>query len=165
MRLPRCLAFAALALSAVLLGFGFVGEGALPWPEALIVTLLLGVFGEWRGWGWLATLAFALLIMMAAGGLSIGRPAVWMFASGIAALSAWVLGDFARRSSAAPPEGYASLLGRFLLRLAVLDVFAAGLAVLALSVHLSLPFFSALLLGIALVFGLSRVLATLRREA
>ncbi len=165
MKLPRYLTFTALALAVILLGAGFTGEGVLPWPEALIVILLLGALGEWRGWGWLATLAFVLLIMMAAGGLSLGRPAGWMFASGIAALSAWVLGDFVRRAGAAPPEEYPSFLRRFLLRLLMLDLLAAGMAALALTVHLSLPFFPALLLGIALMFGLSRVLATLRREA
>lgn len=165
MRLVRYLTFAALALTAILLGIGFVGEGALPWPEALVVILLLGALGEWRGWGWLATLAFALSVVMAAGGLSIGRPAGWMFAAVIAALSAWVLGDFARRCVDAPPEGYPPLLRRFLARLLALDALAAGLAVLALTVHLSLSFLPALLLGIVLIAGLSRVLTVLRREA
>jgi hypothetical protein len=155
-----------ILLAAGALAVGYAAGGALVWFIAVGAAALAWLSAEWRGWPWLATLAFAADVWLAAYGISKGYGPVWMAAAVILALAALATGQFVRRAGPvlrdedAPP-----IIWRFATRLGVLAAISLGLSLLALNLEINLTFGLAILGGMVLVFALSRIVAAVRRRS
>jgi hypothetical protein len=119
--------------------------------------------GEWRGRGWVSTVAFVTLVGLAVVGAVMGRAAAWMGAAVVMGVCTWSLGDFTRRVALLAREAERpSLTRRFLVRLLVLAGASLALGAIALTVHVRLAFLPVLLLGVLLVYGLIRMIGAWR---
>lgn len=152
-----------LATAALALGHGLNGS----WG-GVVVALAVGAFwlaGQWRRWGWVASMALVLLVGVAAVGQGRGARGGWMLVGVVGALVAWDLDRFIRRVRAAGRVEAADALERcHLWRLSI--VAGAGLffGAAALSVKIRLGFVVAFLLALLAMLGLSRVVGFLQRE-
>jgi hypothetical protein len=132
------------------------------------VALVVGGFwlvGQWRRWGWVASVALVLWIGAAAVGLGMGVGGGWMLVGVVAALAAWDLDRFVWRMRAAGRVEDAGFLEQHHLQ-RLLTVSGAGLILgaVALSLRIRLGFAAAFLLAFLAVLGLSRVIGFLQRE-
>ncbi len=156
---------AGTVLAAASLAMGY-GLNEL-WGGAVTVGVVgaFWVVGQWRRWGWVASVALVLLIGAAAVGLWLGAGGGWMLVGVVAALVAWDLDRFAWRMRAAGRVEDADALERCHLQ-RLLTVSGAGLLLgaAALSLRVRLGFAVAFLLALLAVLGLSRVVGFLRRE-
>jgi len=119
-----------------------------------------------RGRAWLASAGFFLFASAASIGLLLGIGRGWALAGLVAALSAWDLAGFLSRLECADRAGQAGDLERsHLRRLMVVVVAGSALAVLALSVRLSLGFGLVLLLASLGTLALGRVIHLLSHRA
>jgi hypothetical protein len=131
----------------------------------MFVLGVVGVVAHWR-WRWLASLAFAGLVVLAANG------ALWYHLSpaGLlvvicATLAAWDLDEFSARLKRYHDSAYAAALWREHLR-RLLVVLGAGLALgwAALNLDLALSFGVTVLLTVLAFFGLAQAARMLRRS-
>ena len=166
MRAARALTLGSIALSALALAAGYAPDAAPAWYAAIGLVALLWLAAEWQGRGRATGLAFALVVVLAAVGVLLGHRVLWLALAVTAAVTAWLLGGLTRRLAALPhvPDRDARAR-RFARRLLALDALSLALAAVALQVHVDLTFAVALLLGGLLVYALSRVIGTLRRES
>jgi len=154
----------ALGTGALMLGYGLHGL----WVGALVVLTLglLWLLDQWRGWGWMASIALISFVGTAAVGLWLGLGSGWMLFGVAAALGAWDLDRFARRlRSVRHVAGRREVERCHLRRLLGVGGLGLGLGGLALGVKVELGFGTALLLGLLIVLGLSRAVGFLRRES
>lgn len=165
MRLARAVTLAAVILSAGALAAGYAVNAAPVWLGLIGLLALAWLAAEWRGWGGLASVAFVLCVALAAAGVLLGRNAAWMATAVTLGATAWALGGYVRRVSRLPHvEARDDRARRFTLRLLALDTLGAVLLAAALGLRVELPFAAAVVLGAALLYGLSRVVGHLRRE-
>lgn len=163
MRAARILTYVGIVLGSALLGIGFAIDDAVRWIAPAAATALLWLVGEWRGWGWATMAGFVLLVGLAATGMLMGHSAVWMGITVMVGVCAWSLGDFTRRVSLlAREKDHSPLLRRFLSRLLFLAGVSVALGAIALTIHIRLTFLLAILLGILVIYGLSRVIGAWR---
>lgn len=158
---PLCV---GLAVGSLVIGYGQAGW----WDWVLIPGVLGGlwVLGYWRGWVWMASLGLVGFAGFSAIGLRLDLDAGWMVAGLVAALCAWDLHHFALSlQRVGRVEDGRALEQRHLLRLLAVGGLALVLAVVALRIEIRLTFFQALLLGLLVVWGLSRGISFLRRES
>src|SRR5690606_20866566 len=121
---------------------------------------------HWRGWGWATSTAFVLLVALAATGVLLGHPPLWVAPAVTLGMTGWALGGHVRRLAAPPNVEDADGRARsFTLRRLALDAVALVLAACALRVELRLTLALAVLLGALFIAGLSRVIAVLRRAS
>jgi hypothetical protein len=156
---------AGIVLAVAVLAIGY-GLSAL-WRGAA-VALAVGAFwlaGQWRRWGWVASVALVLLIGAAAVGLWSGVGGGWMLVGVVTALVAWDLDRFAWRMRAVGRVEDVDVFGRrHLQRLLTVGGIGLLLGAVALSLRVRLGFAVAFLLALLAVLGLSRVVGFLRRE-
>ena len=152
-----------LAAAALSMGYGLDGL----WGGA-VAALVVGAFwlaGQWRKWGWAASMALVLLIGVAAVGMGGGIGGGWMLVGVVVALVAWDLDRFAWRMRVVGcVEGVDALERRHLWRLLIVAGAGLLLGAVALSVKIRLGFAVAFLLAFLAVLGLSRVVGFLQRE-
>lgn len=166
MRLARTVTLAGIVLGAGALAAGFAPDAAAVWYAGIGLVALLWLAAHWRGWGWATSTAFVLLVALAATGVLLGHPPLWMAAAVTLGMTGWALGGYVRRLAALPNVEDADGRARsFTLRLLALDAVALVLAAFALRVELRLTLALAVLLGALLIAGLSRVIAVLRRAS
>lgn len=166
MKLARSLTYAGALLSAGALAAGYAPDTSITWFVVIGLVGLLWLAAEWRGWARVTSLALVATTTLAAVGVLLGRPAGWNVAAVALGITAWTLGGTVRRLASLPNVAdVEGRLRRLMLRLLVLDVLSLGLAAAALQLELQLPFVASLLLGGLLIYGLSRVIDTLRRES
>jgi hypothetical protein len=152
-----------LAAAALAVGYGL--EEA--WGGVVVAGIVGGfwLFGQWRRWGRVASVALVLLTGAAAVGLWLGVVGGWALVGVVAALVAWDLDRFTWRMRTAGCVVDADALERHhLRRLLVVGGTGLLLGVVALSVRVRLGFAAAFLLGLLAVLGLSRAVGFLRRE-
>jgi len=158
---PICV---GLAVGSLIIGYGLGGR----WDWMLIPGLLGGLwlFGYWRGWGWMASVGLIGFVGFSAIGLRLGLDAAWLVAGLVAALCAWDLHRFVLLlQEVGQVEDERALEKRHLSRLLVVAGLGLVLAVVALRIEIRLTFFQTLLLGLLVVWGLSRGISFLRRES
>ncbi|MBN1810420.1 MAG: hypothetical protein JXA14_01135 [Anaerolineae bacterium] len=152
-----------LAAAALAMGCGLDGL----WGGVVAVGVV-GAFwmvGQWRRWGWVASVALVLLIGAAAVGLRLGVGGGWMLVGVVAALVAWDLDRFAWRVRAAGRvEDADALERRHLQRLLAVGGAGLLLGAVALSFRIRLGFAVAFMLALLAVLGLSWAVGFLRRE-
>ncbi|MBN1484825.1 MAG: hypothetical protein JXA37_08895 [Chloroflexia bacterium] len=126
----------------------------------LVACGLFWLLGLWQGWGWVGTAILLVFILAAAGGLLLNLGPGWMLLGLVAALVAWDLDHLSRRLHGAETETRRMLERAHILRL--LPVVTAGLFLggAAMVLRVRFGFGLALLLGLLLVVGLSRVLGS-----
>jgi hypothetical protein len=101
---------------------------------------------------------------VASAGLMLDLGPGWMLVGMLGALSAWDLAAFALWMQDCPASGGAKVLERqHLLRLLLADAIGLGLALVALQIRIQLRLGFVLLLGVALMIGLTRAVRYLRR--
>ena len=152
-----------LAAAALATGYGLNGS----WGGAVVALVVGAVWlaGQWRRWGWVASVALVLLIGVAAVGLGGGVGGGWMLVGVVVALVAWDLDRFAWRMRVAGyVEGVDALERRHLRRLLIVAGAGLLLGAVALSVKIRLGFAVAFLLAFLAVLGLSQVVRFLQRE-
>lgn len=160
----------SVLLAVVLLSVAYLQ--AFAWPT-LLAPAALGVFwmvghlskGHWlrRAARHVALVGFLSLAVVAGGK---GLNAALTLAALLAALAAWSLAGFAQRMDAVSRiEGGARLERGYLLRLGLVLLVGGALAVLALSVRITLNFGVAFLLAILIIIGVSQAVAYLQRES
>lgn len=169
MRLARVVTLAAAALSGAALAVGYLARAAPDaepvWFGVIGLLVLAWLAAEWRAWGVVASAAFVLSVALAAAGVLLGRSAAWMAATVTLGVTTWALGGYVRRVARLPHvEARDERARRFTLRLLALDALSAVLIAAALGLRVELPFAAVVILGAALLYGLSRVVGHLRRE-
>jgi hypothetical protein len=158
---PLCV---GLAVGSLVIGYGQGG-----WWDWMLIPAVLGglwLLGYWRGWAWMASVGLIGFVGISAIGLWLGLDAGWMVGGLVAALCAWDLHHFALSlQRVGRIENERALEQRHLLRLLAVAGLGLVLAVVALRIEIRLTFLQALLLGLLVVWGLSRGISFLRRES
>ena len=153
----------SITIAATLaLAFGYAMSSL--WPGAVaVVTLGLGwAAGQRRQFGWPTDLGFIALMIAAAIGVWWGAGAGWMLLGAAGALAAWDLARFARRLGQAEHLVHeARLQQAHRQRLLPVVVLGLGLGGIALSIQLKLSFGWAIVLGLVVIIGLSRVVISI----
>jgi hypothetical protein len=153
-----------LAVGSIVIGYGQAG-----WWDWMLIPGILGglwAFGYWRGWAWMASLGLVGFVGLSAIGLWLDLEAGWMVAGMVAALCAWDLHHFVvGLQSVGRVEDRRGIEQRHLWRLLAVAGLGGGLAVVALTIEIRLTFFQALLLGLLVIWGLSRGISFLRRQS
>lgn len=157
-------------VAACALALGFALGGVWTWTLFILAFAGLWLLGQWRGWGWIASLGLIFFVGTAAGGLWLGLAVSWMFLGAVAALVAWDLHHFVQRlRSVGGGETQAArcreLEQSHLRRLLIVQGLGVLLAAVALGVKIDFGFGAAFLLGLLAVLGLGRAVAYLRRES
>lgn len=135
------------ALSALFLGLGWLLSASQRWREAPAVLLMVA-------------------IGVSAFGVSLGMPTHWALIGSVAALvGADLSGFWLRLAEAANVDESALLEQRHLARTLGIAIASLILAALAQRARIRLGLGTALLLGLLTVWGLSRGIASLRRES
>lgn len=162
---PACV---GLSGGFLMLGYGLGRMG----PGAALVAGLVALWlaGWWRRWAWAPNVGLVSLVAAAAGGVLLGLGAGWMLVGLVAALCAWDLEHWSRRLDGMNWRDERAAQRRSLERAHFRRLLAvAGLGLLlpaiALQVRVRLVFLPAVLLGLLVVWGLSRAIAFLHRES
>jgi hypothetical protein len=146
-------------------GFYFSGK-ALELPMAFL-PLPLYILGLliWR-WGWLRTLGFGLLLLIALFGLWRGVQPIWPLLSITAGLLTYDLDHTRRRWAAINHQPKRTEMSyRYLQRLFLVGLLGVSVGAAAMSLTIRLTFIPSLLLGLLAVVGLSQAVAFLRQES
>ncbi len=150
---------------------------------SLAVLLLAGSQWRWGTWQigsatlvplvlWLASrrwphsrhVAFMVLVGLSGMGAFSALPLWLMLLAVLSSLTAWDLASWQTRlPTGRPPDAWQRLLRRHLGRLAALWGVSIGLLILTQRIELQLGVWSALLLGVLLLLGLSQTVRLLRR--
>jgi hypothetical protein len=155
---------------SVLMG---VGSLAYAYSNAGFVTLTryilaFGVpwlFAGWKRWTWFSAIALLLCVALAAFGLWIDLSPGWMISGALGGLLAWDLTEFMRRLRfAARTDNLRDLERRHLARAAIVALIGAGLASIPMLVRLEFSFEWVVLLTLIAAFGVTQLVAWLRRS-
>ena len=89
--MSKILRFICVIFNLTSLTFSFLSENQYLIFGVLIVMALTWLIAEWRNWNWFASLWLFAITTLAAFGMLIGLPALWMFLNGLCALLYWDL--------------------------------------------------------------------------
>jgi hypothetical protein len=143
----------------------FVSRGSQVWALAIVLLGLAWLTTPWHGRRWVATLAWASFVALAALGVLLGRPPLWLLCGVVAALLAWDLGHFCDcLEDVGEVRHRAELERAHLARLGTAAGLGWLLGALALGVRLHLNFTGALALALLLVLSLGLALRRMGRE-
>jgi len=161
---PKILS-ALTVLAALILSVAFASQSLWVWSILSVVFGLLCLASQGYGWGWPASIGLAYFIIASAGGVLVGIPAGWLLICVTAALLAWDLDYFIRRTRQAdkiidPSRLERKHLNRLML-IAGLGLIVGGLA---LTVRIEIKFGWTLFWGIVSVFALTRLIDAFSRE-
>jgi len=152
-----------LATGALALGHGLNGS----WSIVIAIAVLGGLWllGQWRGWGWTASVGLASFVIIAAVGLGMSVRNIWMLTGVVGALSAWDLDHFAQQMrESGQVKGARALERRHLQRLLIVGGASLLLGAVALGARVEFSFGVAMLLGVLATLGLTRAVGFLRRQ-
>ncbi|MFN2273076.1 MAG: hypothetical protein ACK2US_19715 [Anaerolineae bacterium] len=156
---------ASIVLAAGALALGYVLNGSS--SIAIVIAVLGGLWllGQWRRWGWTASIGLASFVIIAAAGLGMSVRGIWMLAGVVGALSAWDLDHFARQMrESGQVKGARALERRHLQRLLIVDGASLLLGAVALGARVEFSFGVALLLGVLATLGLTQAIGFLKRQ-
>ena len=158
----------ALVISIVFsigsLSWGYAQAGLDPLARWLLIFGVAWLFSQWRRWYWFSSVGLIVIILIAALGTWMGLTPGWMFASGIFALMAWDLTDYRRRIRfAALDDDERGMERRHISRLTFLAFAGLSLSSIAMLVRLEFTLEWAILLVFVVLFGLTQLVAWLRR--
>jgi hypothetical protein len=148
------------------LGIGYAAAGF--WILLPVFAFLVGLWLSLRprGWGWVHSIALLLYTCMAAFGILVKTPAVWMLLCLAAVLSAWDLEYFLRRVKSVEDDETKRLLAhQHLQRLAAVIGLGLVLAGAAMTIRTRFTLGVGMLVGLLAVLALSQVVGYLRRES
>lgn len=154
------------AANGLLIGGFYFSDKWLELPMAFL-PLPLYVLGLllWR-WGWLRTLGFGLLLLIALFSLWRGVSPIWPLLSVTAGLLTYDLDHTRRRWSAVSYQPKQTEMSyHYLQRLFLVGVIGVGIGAAAMSLTIRLAFIPSLLLGLLAIIGLSQAVAYLRQES
>jgi hypothetical protein len=160
----RAVAFILTLLAALLLALGLALSGLFVWNAALALLLALWVFFFLRRASWAATLGFGLVCAFAVAGVfyryqlsGAGMDFALLLPSVLLALAGYDLAELEARLkiSGELDESYLSRLRRYYLRLGLLILLGAGLAVFGYAWKTPLSFVWMVTLSIFGALGLA----------
>ncbi len=150
-----------LATSSLALGYALSSRWI--WAIVIVGLGLCWLAGQQRAGSWLTGLGLIACVTAAAFGVWWGLSTGWMLFSTVAALAAWDLDHFARRiQPAAQMEGETRLKRAHFQRLSIVVGLGLLLGSVALSLQVELNLAGAILLGLLVIIGFSRVIGFLK---
>jgi hypothetical protein len=166
----RRLLAASIGLATLCLLAAFVPHGRQGWTLVIVLLGSLWLTTPLHGLRWASTLAWAFFVALAALGVLLGRPTLWLLCGVVAALLAWdlsyfsdYLDDVAKAHNGAHLER-AELERAHLKRLGITAGLGWLLGALALGVRLRFDFTGALALALLLVLSLGLALRRMGQE-
>lgn len=155
----------SVILGAGSLAAGYVQAGMPDFARWLVLLGAVWILGHLRKLYWVSSVAFFLVLLIAAYGVWNDFTPIWMLLAALGGLLGWDLSDFARRLSyAAPMDDVLGLERRHLARVGVVAGLGLALAGLSIVVHISrLPFEVAVGLVLIAALGLTRLVMRLRK--
>jgi hypothetical protein len=154
-----------LAVIGTLLGAGSVAAAftvdGIYWPLVLIILFIIFWFITFtRSGRWFNNPGLFLVFSLIGYGFIMSIPAIPLFAGGFLALAGWDLTDFYTRLQMANPEDdQGSLQRRHLLRLGPVLVIGLVLVLVAVNIHLIIPFSWMVLGSLAVALGLGKLIS------
>jgi hypothetical protein len=123
------------------------------------------LFAGWKRWTWFSAIALLFSVALAAFGLWIDLSPGWMISGALGGLLAWDLTEFMRRLRfAARTEDLRDLERRHLSRVAIVALIGVALASIPMLVRLEFSFEWVVLLTLIAAFGVTQLVAWLRRN-
>jgi hypothetical protein len=147
------------------LAWGYAAQGLIDGARWLLLMGVLWLFAQWRGWKWYAPLALLVTIFAAAYGLWIELAFGWMVLGAVGGLLAWDLTDFSQRLNlASATDDVLGLERRHVARVGIVAGLGGILAIIAMAVHVRFSFEVVVGLVVLAVLGLTRLIATLKKD-
>ena len=152
-------------LGCASLAYGFSQAGMTDPARWFVWLGIVWLLSQWRTLYWVASIAFALVVLGAAYGVRNNFTTIWMLLGALGGLLGWDLSDFARRLRyAAPTDDIAGMERRHLARAGIVAALGLGLALLSLVIRINrLAFEVAVGLVLLAALGLTRLVMRLRR--
>jgi hypothetical protein len=152
------ISLSSIVFAMVILALGYALTPL--WLGAVVVAILglIWLVGQQRQVDWLNDFGFAFFVAAAAIGVWRGAPSGWMLVGTVAALAAWDLARFdGRLAQVEQIIGGRQLRRDHLRRLLLVAGLGLGFGALALGLQFELSLGWAILLGLLVVIGLSRI--------
>jgi hypothetical protein len=119
----------SIVLGTVSLAYGYLQAGFSDLAWWILLLGFVWLLAYWRKSYWFSSVAFFLMVFMAAFGIWRGFPATWMLLGALGGLLGWDLSDFALRLRyAARRDDNKEMERRHLARVGVVAVLGIGLA-------------------------------------
>lgn len=158
--------FVSTGLATGLLALGYGLSGQWTWSPLIVAVGLLWLLGQWRGWGWVASVGLVVCAGIAILGFWADLGVGWLWFGMVAALTTWDLDHFVRRMrSVHRVERAGDLERRHLQRLLIVNGLSLLITAVALGIEIKFSFATALLLGALAVLGLSQAIGFLMRQS
>lgn len=147
------------------LAYGYSQAGLTDPARWFVLLGILWLLAHWRKYYWFSSVALFVTLIVAAFGVWVEFPTIWMLLGALGGLLGWDLSDFARRLSyAASTDDIVGMERRHLGRVGIVAALGFGLALLSLYIHINrLAFEVAVGLVLLAVLGLTRLVMGLRR--
>ena len=160
----RRLTAVTIGLATLLLALDFALTARWGWVVAIAAAGLLWLTESWHGRSWMSTVGLIFFTTVAAAGVILRLPPLWLLSSLVGALVAWDLDHFSHYlSGAADIRDEAELMKSHCRRLAAVTGLGWCLGAVALSVRFTFDFVPALALGLLIVIALSGAIRYMRR--
>ena len=150
----RRLLAVSIGLATLCLLAAFVPYGRQGWTLAIVLVGSLWLTAPLHGLRWVSTLALVFFAALAALGVLLERPSLWLLCGVVVALFAWDLGHFGDYLDDVQVCNRAELERAHLKRLGITAGLGWLLGALALGVRLRFDFTGALALALLLVLSL-----------
>jgi len=156
-------AFSVL-MSAGSLAYAYNGTGFILLDRYILAFAALWLFAGWKRWTWFSAITLLLSVALAAFGLWINLSPGWMISGALGGVLAWDLTEFMRRLRfAARTDDLPSLERRHLARVTIVALIGVALASIPMLVRLEFSFEWVVLLTLIAAFGVTQLVAWLRR--
>jgi hypothetical protein len=158
----------ALTLSILIgvgsLAFAYYNAGYEIFTRWLLIFGGLWLFAIWQRWRWFSSIGIFVLVSLAGYGLWNELSPAWMLTGALGGLFAWDLTDFLRRLRfATKTDDRRGLQRRHLTRLLIVALIGVTLFSIATLLRLEFTFEGAVLLTLIAAFGVTQLVAWLRR--
>jgi hypothetical protein len=130
----------------------------------IVIIAVLWIVGVWRGWKWSGHVGFYSLSLTAVIGILEGQALAVMFFSQLLALLAWDLSFLDSTTTGVETRELNIIIRSHIYRVLVVLIAGLILSSIALSVDFQLTPLGAILVGVFVLYGLSRTVRFLRRS-